>query len=77
MSMSVSFKLFGYVIIGDWCCHVLVWFTNHLFGEVIGTAHNWFKRGKNKCSISQGFQAHQETEVTPGWISVCICLFEL
>ena len=56
---------------------VVVWFKNHLFGKVIGIAHNWFKRGKNKCSIPLGFEAPQETEVIPGRITVCICLFEL
>ena len=48
-----------------------------MFGKVIGIAHNWFKMGKNKCSIHLRFEACQEMEVTPGWISVSICLFEL
>ena len=64
-----------------WCliqlACVLVWFTNHLFGKVIDIAHNWFKRGKNRCSITLGFEVCQEMEVTPGRISICTCLFEI
>ena len=34
-------------------------------------------KGDEKCSIPLGFEACQVMEVTPGWIFIHICLFEL
>ena len=82
MSMLMSFKLCDHKCLAlPWCLTqptcVLGWFKNHLFGKVVDFSHNLFKKLKNECSIALRFEAHQETEVTPRWISVCIGLFKI
>ena len=43
------------------CLFVSVWFKNNSFWKVIGIAHSWFKRRKNKCIIPLELEAGQET----------------
>ena len=67
------------MIIGNWRCHGDQ-YNRHgywcglkfLLETVIGIAHHWSQRGKNKC---MGSEARQVTDVSPGWKTECVCLF--